>query len=102
MSGEFQDLNLARYTLHVYLLNNAMLFENLDSHLLAGEVVRAQLHFAKRPLADGLPNLVVTDRPGLYLLLVFTCAARFRMVPVLDLLLRLLVGPLRALQAVTR
>ena len=48
-----QDLDLARYSLHVTLISNTLLLEHLDGHALAGDLVHAKFYFAKSALANG-------------------------------------------------
>ena len=56
-----EDLDLARDALHVGDLDDAALLEDLDRDLLAREDVRADLHLARRALADRLAEDVVPD-----------------------------------------
>ena len=54
VADHLQDLDLAGHALHVRHLADAVLLEDLHGHLLARQLVRAQLDLSERALADAL------------------------------------------------
>jgi hypothetical protein len=50
MSHYFKDMNLPRHTLNIRLIFDLILLQNLDSHFLPREDVRAEPDLAERAL----------------------------------------------------
>lgn len=77
MFDEFKNLDLASHSLDIALVDDAVLLEYLDGHLLTRKLMNTQFDFTKGTFADCLLESVVADfvwfnffRQGLIVLLV--------------------------------